>query len=331
MTDARIVVTRRPPAPDALDTLAAAGDVWCWDEGRPIDRDVLLRQVGDCDGLYCMLTDAVDQELLDAAPRLQVVSSMAVGVDNVDLAACTARGIPVGHTPDVLTETTADLVFALLLAAARRLGEGRDFVRAGGWGPWDPELLLGEDVHGSTLGIVGMGRIGEAVARRAAGFGMRVLYHNRRPRPGAGAEYRSFAGLLAEADHVVVLVPLTEATDHLFDASAFAQMRPTATFVNASRGPVVDQDALGDALAGGRIAAAALDVTDPEPLPADHPLLALPNCFVVPHVGSATRRARAAMADLAAANLLAGLRGERLPSCANPEAYENPGFPQKSS
>ncbi len=319
----RIVVTRVPPSDDALARLRAAGDVWLWDEDRPIEADVLRREIAPADGLYCMLTDTVDDGLLAAAPGLRVVSSMAVGVDNVDLAACTARGIPVGHTPDVLTETTADLAFALLLAAARRLREGVDFVRAGEWGPWDPALLLGEEVHGSTLGIVGLGRIGKAVARRAAGFGMRVLYHSRRPDPAAvDAEYRDdLHALLADSDHVVVLVPLTDETHHLIDAHALAAMKRTATLVNAARGPIVDQEALHVALRDGIIAAAGLDVTDPEPMPSDDPLLDLPNCIVVPHVGSATRRARAAMADLAAANLLAGLRGERLPACANPEVY----------
>ncbi len=319
----RIVVTRRPPGGDALDRLREAGDVWLWDEDRPIDPGVLDAQVAGAAGLYCMLTDTVDAALLDRAPHLRVVSSMAVGVDNVDLAAATARGIPVGHTPDVLTETTADLAFTLLLAAARRMSEGIDLVRAGEWGPWDPALLLGEEVHGSTLGIVGLGRIGKAVARRATGFGMRVVYHNRRPDAGAGdAEYREhLPDLLGEADHVVILVPLTDDTRHLVDAHALAAMKPTATLVNAARGPIVDQEALYLALRDGIIGAAALDVTDPEPMVAGDPLLSLPNCIVVPHVGSATRRARAAMAHLAADNLLAGLRGERLPACANPEVY----------
>ncbi len=319
----RIVVTRAPPSDAVLPRLQQAGDVWLWPEDRPIDPDVLRREAASATGLYCMLTDTIDAGLLAAAPALRVVSSMAVGVDNVDLDACTARGIPVGHTPDVLTETTADLAFALLLAAARRIKEGIDFVRAGAWGPWDPALLLGEEVHGSTIGIVGLGRIGRAVARRAAGFGMRILYHNRaRADDEAGGEYRDdLHTMLAESDHVIVLVPLTDATLHLIDAHALAAMKPTATLVNAARGPIVDQEALHAALQDGLIAAAALDVTDPEPIPGDDPLLDLPNCIVVPHIGSATRRARAAMAGLAADNLLAGLRGERLAACANPGVY----------
>ncbi len=319
-----MVVTRVPPG-GAVDRLRARFDCWVWEGGEPIPPDLLHERVHGAAGLYCMLTDPIDAALLDRAPDLRAISTMAVGVDNVDLAACTARGIPVGHTPEVLTETTADLAFALLLAAARRVVEGADFVKAGEWGPWDPGLLLGEEVHGSTIGIVGLGRIGRAVARRAAGFGMRVIYHNRRPDPAAeeelGAGYRSLDDLLVEADHVVLLVPLTDETRHLVDADALARMKPTAVLVNAARGPIVDPAALYAALRSGGIAAAGLDVTDPEPIPADAPLLTLPNCVVIPHLGSASRRARVAMADLAEANLVAGLRGERMPACANPEVY----------
>ena len=316
----RIVVTRLVPG-NAAVILGAVGEVQAWPEDRVMPRDRLLAAVADADGLYCMLTDAIDVELLEAAPQLRAISTMAVGVDNIDVAACTTRGIPVGHTPDVLTETTADLAFALMLAAARRIGEGIDFVRAGKWGPWDPELLLGEEVHGSAIGIVGMGRIGSAVARRARGFGMRVLYHNRSPVGDTDAEYRSFDDLLADADHVVVLTPLSEETHHLIDAAALARMKPTATLVNAARGPIVDPAALYEALRDGVIAAAALDVTDPEPIPADDPLLTLPTCIVIPHLGSASRRTRVAMADLAGENLAAALRGKRMQACVNPEVY----------
>jgi lactate dehydrogenase-like 2-hydroxyacid dehydrogenase len=232
----------------------------------------------------------------------------------------------VGHTPDVLTETTADLAFALLLATARRIVEGADFVRAGRWGPWDPELLLGVDVHGATLGVLGMGRIGRAVARRARGFGMRLLYHNRKPDPAAeaelGAEYRTFDGLLAEADHVVVLVPLSAATHHLIDAASLGRMKPTATLVNVARGPVVDPNALEVGLRDGTIRAAGLDVTEPEPIDSDDPLLALPNCIVIPHLGSASVATRIAMADLAADNLIAAMAGDRMPAAVNPEVYD---------
>ena len=272
-----------------------------------------------------MLTDGIDAELLAAAPKLSAISQMAVGVDNVDLGACTARGIPVGHTPDVLTETTADTAFGLLIAAARRFREGVEDVLDGRWGEWDPVALVGHDVHGSTLGVVGLGRIGKAVARRAAGFRMRVLY-NKRSRDhlaeeDLGVEFRSFEVLLAESDHVVVLTSLNPGTHRLIDRRALAMMKPTATLVNASRGPVVDTSALVEALSSGRIAAAGLDVTDPEPMPSDHPLVSLPNCFIVPHIGSATVRTRMLMAERAVENLIAALSGKQMPYCANPDVY----------
>ena len=300
--------------------LAAAGDVWLWEEDRAIPREVLVDRVADAEGLYTMLTDTVDADLLDRAPRLRVVSNMAVGLDNVDVEACHERGVAVGHTPDVLTETTADMAFALLLAAARRLIEGVDYVRAGEWQRWEPELLWGRDLHGSTIGILGLGRIGAAVARRAGGFGMKVLYTARYRHPRAeqelSAEFSPLLELLTRSDHVVVAVPLNDATHHLIGAAEFGAMRPTATIVNISRGPVIDTYALVVALAEGQIFAAGLDVTDPEPLPADHPLMALPNCVVVPHLGSSSERTRAAMAELAADNLLAGLAGTPLPASA---------------
>jgi len=320
----RAVITRQPPG-DGVLRVGQEADVWLWEENRPIPSDRLREAIAAADGLLCMLTDTVDTALLDAASQLRVVSTMAVGVDNIDLAACTARGIPVGHTPDVLTETTADTAFALLLAAARRLGEGRDYVQAGEWKQWEPDLLLGHDVHASTLGIVGLGRVGRAIARRGLGFGMRVLYNGRHRQPTAEADlgviYRSLDDLLAESDHVVVATPLTTETQQVIDGSALARMKPTATLVNISRGGTVDSDALVEALRSGAIAAAGLDVTDPEPIPADHPLVQLPNCFVIPHLGSSSQRTREAMAGLATDNLLAGLNGERLPACANPEVY----------
>ena len=244
---------------------------------------------------------------------------------NVDLAECTRRNIPVGHTPDVLTETTADTAFGLLLMASRRLAEGVALVEAGEWGPWDPRLLLGSDVHSSTLGIIGLGRIGRAIAKRASGFGMNVLYNSRTRRmeteSDLGVEYRTLDDLLVESDHVIVAAALTDVTHHLIDARAFGLMKSTATLINISRGAMIDPDALEEALRGGLIAAAGLDVTDPEPMPADHPLVALANCVVIPHLGSSSRSTREAMASLAADNLIAGLAGERLPACVNPEVY----------
>jgi glyoxylate reductase len=298
---ARCFVTRRLPG-DALERLAAAHDVDVWPERTPPTPEDLRVHAAQAEGLLCLLTDRIDDELLDAAPSLRVISNLAVGADNVDLAATRARGIPVGYTPGVLTETTADLAFALLLAAARRLPEGARAVREAGWLTWEPDWLLGRDVHGATLAIVGMGRIGQAVARRAAGFGMEVLEIS-----------RGQTGEVGRADFVSLHVPLNAETRHLVDDRFLAAMKPTAYLVNTSRGGVVDQDALAAALHEGRIAGAALDVTDPEPLPPDHPLLGAPNLLVLPHLGSATHATRERMADLAVDNLLAGLAGGPLP------------------
>ena len=316
--------------PDAgLRPVVEATEADVWPDELPPSRDELLRRVAGKDGLLALLTDPVDGELLDAAgPQLRVVSNFAVGFDNIDVPECTRRGIAVGNTPGVLTETTADLAFALLMAAARRLPEGYDYVRAGNWKTWGPMLLLGQDVHGSTLGIVGFGRIGREMARRAAGFGMRVLYYDVH-RASAEDEAQlaargvAFEALLAESDFISLHTNLSPETRHLLDRAAFERMKPDAILVNTSRGPVVDHDALFEALRNGTIGGAALDVTDPEPLPPDHPLLTLPNCLVVPHVASASVATRDRMAEMAAANLLAGLRGERLPDCVNPEVYED--------
>lgn len=314
----RVLVTREIPAV-GLRLLREVAYVDVWDRPVPPPRDELLRRVAGADGLLALLTDRVDDELLDAAgPGLRVVANLAVGYDNIDLAACARRGIPVGNTPGVLTEATADLAFALLLAAARRLPESAALVAQDRWLTWDPLLLLGKDVSGATLGIVGFGRIGREVARRARGFGMRVLAHGRRRAPDAtygelGVEPVALDELLARSDFVTLHVSLSAETWHLIDAAALARMRPGAVLVNTSRGPVVDQAALADALRSGHLFAAALDVSDPEPMRADDPLLALPNCLVVPHIGSATQRTRDRMAEKAARNIIAGLRGEALP------------------
>jgi glyoxylate reductase len=285
-------------------------------------RAVLKEQIADAVGLYATLADAIDVDLLDGAPILKVVSNMAVGVDNIDLDACHARGIAVGHTPGVLTDATADTAWMLLLAASRRLVEGVDQVRNGEWGPWDPVAGLGRDVARTTLGIIGMGRIGEAVARRASGFEMDVVYHSRTRKPSVeallGVTHASFVEVLSTADHVVIAVDLNAETVGLIGPAEFAVMKPTANLVNVARGAVVDTGALHHALVSGSIRCAGLDVTDPEPLPANHPLVGLANCTIIPHIGSATWETRVAMADLAADNLIAGLLDEPLPHAVMP-------------
>ena len=327
MTRSRVFVARVIPD-EGLEPIRAATELDLWPDDLPPPRDELLRRVAGADGLLTLLTDTVDDELLDAAgPQLKVVSNYAVGFDNIDVDACTRRKIPAGNTPGVLTETTADLAFTLLMAAARRIDEGSRYVRAGRWKTWGPMLLLGVDVHGATLGIVGFGRIGREMAKRASGFGMRVLYHDVQPvsaedEQALHATHADLDTLLTESDFVTLHVNLTDETRHLIGADALARMKPTAVLVNTSRGPVIDHAALHAALSDGQIFAAALDVTDPEPLPVDSPLLGLDNCLVVPHVASASRVTRGRMAAMAAENLLAGLRGDRLPTCINPQVYD---------
>jgi len=321
----RVLVTRRIPEV-GLAIVRASAEVDLWEGELPPPRDELLRRVRGVDGLLSLLTDRVDDELLDAAgPGLKVVANLAVGVDNIDLAACARRGIPVGNTPGVLTEATADIAWALLMSAARRLPEARDFVLQDRWKTWGPLDFLGKDLAGATLGIVGFGRIGREVAKRARGFGMRIVYHSR-TRASAeveaetGATPLGFHELLATSDFVSIHVDLNATTRGLFGAEAIGRMKEGAILVNTSRGPVVDQVALHAALSSGRLFAAALDVTDPEPLRADHPLLALPNCLILPHIASATVRTRDAMATKAARNIVAGLRGEPLPDPVAPPA-----------
>ncbi|MFH1184386.1 MAG: D-glycerate dehydrogenase [Chloroflexota bacterium] len=293
-----------------------------WPQETPPAADDLLRMVRGKDGLLALLTDIVDAQVMDAAPHLRVISNCAVGVDNVDLAAATARKIPVGNTPDVLTDATADMAFALLLAAARRIVEGVEYVRSGKWKTWHMQLLLGADLAGRTLGIVGFGRIGRAVARRAEGFGLRVIYCDPAVAESDTGQPTSLDALLGEADFISLHVPLTTETRHLINDQSLGRMKSTAVLVNTSRGPVVDHDALYRALKAGRIFAAGLDVTEPEPLNHNSPLLQLENCIVLPHLGSASRWTRDQMALLAAENLIAGLEGRRLPHCVNPQVYE---------
>jgi lactate dehydrogenase-like 2-hydroxyacid dehydrogenase len=315
----RVFIARRI-ADEGLAAVSAACEVDVWADELPPPRDELLRRIAGCDGVLTLLTDRVDEAFLDAAgPGLKVVSNYAVGFDNIDVPACARRGVAVGNTPGVLTETTADLAWALLMAAARRVPEGDRYVRAGRWLTWGPLLLLGPDVHGATIGIVGFGRIGQAVARRAQGFGMRILYHDiarlRDEITGPlGATYVTLDELLPQSDFVSLHVNLSAETRHLINARTLAAMKPTAVLVNTSRGPVIDQIALADALRDGVIWAAALDVTDPEPIPTDDPLVGLDNCLIVPHIASASRATRGRMAEMAAANLVAGVRGEPLPT-----------------
>jgi glyoxylate reductase len=301
----QVFVTRDLPG-GALDRLRAEHDVDVWPERLPPPREELMRRAPELDGLLSLLTDPVDADLIAAAARLRAISNYAVGVDNVDVDAASARGIPVGNTPDVLTDSTADLAVALMLGIGRRLVDGDAYVRRGEWSTWEPDLLLGRDLHGSTVGIVGFGRIGQAVSRRLAGFGCELLHTSR----SGGVALEE---LLERSDFVSVHTPLTPDTRGLIDAAALERMKPTAYLVNTARGPVVDSAALVDALKAGAIAGAALDVTDPEPLPAHHALLDVPNLLVLPHLGSATHATRERMADMAVDNLLAGLRGEAMP------------------
>ena len=326
MARPKVFVSRRIPE-EGLAAIRAACDVDLWPEQLPPSYDVLRDRVKDCDGLVSLLTDRIDGPLLDAAPKLKVVSNYAVGFNNVDVPACTARGVCVGNTPGVLTDATADTAVMLLLAAARRLTESATDAKAGRWLTWEPLGWLGQDIAGRTLGIVGMGRIGFAVAKRLHhGWGMKVIYTEQVPRPEAdkelGARRVDFDTLLAESDFVSAHVDLNPSTKGMFGAAQFKRMKKTAVFVNTARGPLVDQAALAQALRSGTIFAAGLDVTDPEPLPPDHELYKLANCVIVPHIASATVDTRNAMARLCANNLLAGVKGEALPNWVNPEVAD---------
>jgi glyoxylate reductase len=319
----RVYVTRRLPQP-ALDLLSRHVQIAVWPGELPPPRAVLMKEVAEIDGLLALLTDRVDAALIDAAPRLRVVSNYAVGYDNIDVDAATARAILVTNTPDVLTETTADFTIALMLAAARRVIESEQYVKAGRWRTWGPENLHGRDLWWATVGLIGLGRIGQAVARRLSGFGARVLYYSPRRKLDQEAEdgpaYTPLEQLLAESDIISLHCPLNDETYHLIDRDALALMKPDAILVNTARGPIVDTRALLEALRQKPIIA-ALDVTDPEPLPPDHPLLALPNTIVTPHVASASVRTRTRMALMAAESLLAALRGDRPAHLVNPQVW----------
>jgi glyoxylate reductase len=332
MPKPKVFVTRLIPEA-GLEIVTEFCDADVWQEELPPPRATLLERVSGVDGLLSLLTDPIDGKVMDAAgPQLKVISNFAVGYDNIEVAEATRRNIPIGNTPGVLTDTTADFAFALMLAAARRIVEGDKYARAGRWKTWGPKLLLGQDVTGATLGIIGFGRIGKGMAKRAQGFDMRVLYHDPfcEDDPYAeeiGAEYVDLDTLYAEADFISIHTPLTDETYHLVNAETFQHTKPTAILINSARGPVVDPEALYEALTQGRIAVAALDVTDPEPIPADSPLLRLDNIIITPHTASASVATRGKMANMAARNLIAGLKGERLPYCVNPEVYSPPQSP----
>ncbi len=321
----KVYVTRYLPE-SARKEIDQVCEVEIWDHEFPPPYETILEKVADKDGLLCLLTDKIDANLMDAAPNLKVISQCAVGFDNVDVAAATARGIGVGNTPGVLTDATADFSFTLLMAAARRVGEAVDYVRAGNWQTWGLTTLLGQEIYGATLGLIGFGRIGQAVAKRARGFDMRILYHDTHRQIEAekefGAEYCELDTLLGESDFISLHVNLTPETHSMINQSAFEKMKSTAVLINTARGPVIDPDALYSALKTAQIAAAALDVSQPEPLPVDHKLLTLPNLIIAPHIASATVTSRSQMAMMAAENLISGANGHCPPNCVNPEVYE---------
>ena len=321
----RVYVTRILPK-EAMDRVNSFCDAKTWDGPLPPPRDVLEENVVNIEGLLSLLTDKIDAALMDKAPKLKVISNYAVGFDNVDVPAATKRGIIVGNTPGVLTETTADLAFALMMAAGRRIVEGDKEVRAGKWKTWGPMILLGQDIHGATLGIIGLGRIGASVARRAKGFGMKIIYYdiirNENVEKELGIQYTDLNSLLSQSDFITIHTNLTKETHHLISSKQFELMKRTGILVNTSRGPIVDNMALYEALRSKKIAYAGLDVTEPEPLPADHPLLTLDNVIVVPHIASASVASRTKMGLMAADNLIAGLKGEMLPNPVNPQVLK---------
>jgi len=328
MTKPRVFVTRIM-AQEALDKIAQATEMEVWPEELPPPYEVLQEKARDAEGLLTLLSDRIDAALMDAAPKLKVVSNLAVGYDNINTAEATKHHIAVSNTPGVLTGTTADLAFTLLMAAARRVVEADNYTRKGRWKTWGPKILLGQDIHNATLGIIGLGRIGAEIAKRGRGFNMKVLYYDEMRRSEKeekqlGVEYvPNLAKLLPRADFISVHVPLLPQTRHLIGAAEFALMKPTAVLINTSRGPVVDQRALYEALKSGQIFSAGLDVSEVEPIPPDDPLLTLDNVIITPHIASASFTTRKEMALMAAENVLAGLRGKTPPNCVNPEALRS--------
>jgi glyoxylate reductase len=326
MPKLKVFVTRIIPEA-GLAKVREHCDADVWGEPLPPSADEVRRRVAGCEGLLSLLTERIDATLMDAAPRLKVISNYAVGFNNIDIPAATERGIAVGNTPGVLTDATADMAFALLISAGRRIVESQRYAASGKWKTWEPLGHIGQDLVGRTLGIVGMGRIGLAMAKRChGGWGMRVVYHDLHPNQAAerelGATRVDIDTLLSESDFISVHTDLNDTTRGMFNAAAFRKMKPAAVFVNTARGPLVVEADLAEALRKGVIFAAGLDVTDPEPPKADNPLLTLPNCVVAPHIASGTVTSRNAMADIAADNLIAGVKGEPLRAWVNPEVAE---------
>jgi len=305
-----------------LELIRKNCDAIVWHNELPPTQTELKIHLSGVQGLLCLLTDKVDKEIIESDPNLRIISNMAVGVDNIDITTASRLGIPVGNTPGVLTDATADFTIALMMAAGRRVVEAAHYVREGNWKTWGPQLLLGADFSEATLGIIGFGRIGQAVTKRARGFGMNVIYHDPSVKPVHEAIQVELEEIFRRSDFISLHVPLTDATRQLISTRTLEMCKPNAILLNTARGGVVDHDALALALKAKRIFAAALDVTDPEPLPVDHPLLNLDNCLVTPHIASASLNTRSRMAEMAAQNLLAGLAGERLPNCVNPEVYD---------
>lgn len=322
----KIFITRAI-SEQAVVRLRASADVEVWPDEEPPSQEILLKKAPNLDGLITMLSDPIDAAIIENASRLKVISQMAVGFDNIDISTATEHNIPVGHTPGILTETTADFAWALLMAAARRIPEAERQVRGGIWKPWGPDILTGPDVYGAVIGIIGFGRIGQAMARRARGFDMRILYHDPERHPELeqelSVEYAELDDLLSESDFVTLHTYLSPETHHLIDRAALDKMKSSAILINTARGAVVDPQALTEALQSGKIYAAALDVFDPEPIPADSPLLKMDQVIITPHIASGSIQTRIQMAEIAVDNLLAGLKGERLPFCANPQVYNH--------
>ena len=320
----RVFVGRRLPQ-EIIDRLELNFEVDLWDSDMPPDRESLIEHISKADGIFSLLTERIDEAIIESSPSLKVISNMAVGTDNIDVASATRHNIPVGNTPGVLTETTADFAFSLLISSSRRIVDADNYVRAGHWKTWGPSILLGRDLFGATLGIIGYGEIGQAMARRATGFNMKILYNRRTPIEPIdciNASYATVDQILLQSDFVSLHVPLTPDTRHMIGARELSLMKDSAILINTARGPVVDQEALVEALRAGRPERAAIDVTNVEPIDMNDELLSLPNVIIAPHIASASVATRLKMANMAVDNLIAGLSGEKLINCANSEVYD---------